>query len=132
MVNTNIYFVYRKHQQTGHCGGVVRGVNPAAVSLPRPDELASKANRYRQTLRPDDPVEFKVTEINKIICLYINKEIIASCPPVYVLVELLAKEARFVVTQPRLISDRKLKKTQKKRTRDMLGKINEKWVKYSE
>ena len=67
-----------------------------------------------------------------LISMLVRPDPTRSCHPFYILVEFLAKEARFVVTQTRLIRDRKLKKTQKKRTRDMLGKINEKWVKYSE
>jgi len=63
-----------------------------------------------------------------LISMLVRPDPTRSCPPFYILVELLAKEARFVVTQTRLISDRKLKKTQKKRTRDILGKINEREV----
>ena len=55
-----------------------------------------------------------------------------TAPPFYALVDMLFKEALFVSTQVKLVSDRKLKKNQRKRTREMCGRVMEVWLQYSE
>ena len=53
-------------------------------------------------------------------------------PPFYVTVHLLYREAEFVMTQVKLVSANKLTKKQKKRTREMEGRIFGVWGVYSQ
>ena len=75
---------------------------------------------YRQPVRTNNDTEWWHRRINARN---------PTAPPFYVLV---FKEALFVSTQVKLVSDRKLKKNQRKRTREMCGRVMEVWLQYIE
>lgn len=52
-------------------------------------------------------------------------------PPFYMLLEMLFKEAEYVETQVKLVSERKLKKAQRSSTRAIQSKIFTAWDEYS-
>ena len=127
-------------------------VNEGCPALSKPEHMARAANRLRQRLRPEDPKDLDFDIMEDCIPqgffqaeVYVKERrhlIFATDEQLtiraggqcrlqfYLLIELLHREARLTSITIKLVSDKKLKRIQRRKYRQLQQKLFDAWEQY--